>query len=421
MTASIQGTGILWTDGMTWTASLYRRLACSVNTFDSGTASAVGPAGGVYASPAQALQVTAGTGMSVNVSAGYCSVPSSASGQGTYIFGLMSSGSLAVAANSTGSTRLDYVVANVQDLGSPSSSSQVEYLTGTASPPAVPSNSIVLAQVSVPNGASSIISADITDLRSYTAPPGCIVPFASTGVAPAAAATQVMYNEATGLLVQGTGIAGETGSVALAALAGSSLVNTSTGHGIQPGTPASDAWGIGFGSISSGDFGKGFGFSSDTDGSQVTEMQVTFQADGQSDYEIYYKWGLVLPAEAWSGFGDSVTGGYAVLSVLLDGQQVDSVHLQASDSPSVLPGSGGSASWFSSAALGTTPGEGTHTASLAVASYATFAEDQFNTASGVSIGATSQNAAAVFGAPSGWRTALTRENCALVVSQVPPA
>lgn len=424
MTSSVSCGVPTWCDGTVWNASLYRRFACSVNVFDQGTASAVSPAGGVFASPVQAVQVTAGTGLTVAVSAGYCSVPSVTTGQGTYIFGLLTSGTLTVAANSTGSTRTDYVLANVQDLGSPSSFAQVEYVTGTTSPPAIPASSIILAQVSLPNGASAVVPADITDLRTYVAPPGCVVPFTSTGTAPAMSPLQMGFNQATGQLVQGTGTAGQAGSVAFIAVAGSSLVNTSAGHqGIAPGSPRSDSWGIGFGAVSSGfGYGKGFGgFGTDTDGELVPEMQVTFQADGVSDYELYYKWGLVLPAEAWSGFGGTVTGGYAVLSILLDGQVQDSVTVQAADSPSVLPGSGGSASWFSSAALGTTPGQGHHTAALAVQTFATFAEDGFDSASGVSIGAAKLNAGTVFSAPSGWLSALTAENCALAVQQVGPS
>ena len=133
------------------------------------------------------------------MNAGYCSVPNSA-GSGAYRFGLMQQATLTVAANATGSARLDYVVAVVSDVGA-GSAAYVEYLTGTTSPPAQPANSILLAEVNVPNGAASITSGDLTDLRGFVAAPGGIIPVTSPGAAPDGPTGQLFYDIPSGQLL----------------------------------------------------------------------------------------------------------------------------------------------------------------------------------------------------------------------------
>jgi hypothetical protein len=208
----------LFEDGTTWTALIGRQYDSGTAVLDSGlSASAVTPAGGVYPALSATLQVTApASGLSVNVSAGYCMVPATAAQGGGYRFGLMTSGSLTVASNATGSTRQDYVIANVQDLGNSGSFAQIEYVTGTTSAPALPVNSIVLAQVSVPNAASSIVAGNITDLRGFVCAPGGILFIPAETDAPAAPVSQIMWEADTGGLVQGSGIAGSVLPVSLA-------------------------------------------------------------------------------------------------------------------------------------------------------------------------------------------------------------
>jgi hyaluronate lyase len=205
MTASFNCGPALFEDGTTWTALIGRQYDSGTAVLDSGlSASAVTPAGGVYPALSATLQVTApASGLSVSVSAGYR-------------FGLMTSGSLTVASNATGSTRQDYVIANVQDLGNSGSFAQVEYVTGTTSAPALPVNSIVLAQVSVPNAASSIVAGNITDLRGFVCAPGGILFIPAETDAPAAPVSQIMWEADTGGLVQGSGIAGSVLPVSLA-------------------------------------------------------------------------------------------------------------------------------------------------------------------------------------------------------------
>ena len=189
----------LYVDGAYYTAEQWRELDGGTSVQDAGSTSSVSPASGVYPDSGTAMLVLPGGGMTVTVNAGYCSIASSA-GVGAYRFGLMAQATLTVAANSTGQTRLDYVLAAVSDDGSGSTSS-VEYLTGTTSPPSQPTNSLLLAEISVPNGASSVTSGDIADLRTFVAAPGCIVPVISAADAPSGPTGQLYYDVANGQLL----------------------------------------------------------------------------------------------------------------------------------------------------------------------------------------------------------------------------
>lgn len=419
--ASVSCGSPLWTDGMVFSAALGRRFFSSLAVYDQGTAAAVAPGSGVYQAPFSALAVTAPvSGLSVNVSAGYAAIAASAAGQGAYLMGLMAAGSLTVAANSSGNPRVDLVVAQVHDLGSSSSFCDVNIITGTpgSSPatPAVPANAIPLAKVAVANGASNIVTGNITDLRSTAVPPGCVLPVPTAAQAPPVAATQLMLNAGTGLLAQGTGVAGQVSNAGFIAAGVQDLVNTSAGAtGLTPGG-SGHPWGIGYGSF--GTFFFGFGFGSDTDGTSAPEMQVTFAADGTSDYELHFKWQLVIPAEQGGGLGSTITNGQVALNLLLDGRHVDTIFLAATDNPNQSSG-GGSASWFTSAAAGTTPSAGRHTATLAVQTASTY--NSSAAVAGVFIGDLNDSAVAVFGAGSGYAAALVAENCLLRVMQVPPS
>lgn len=76
---------------------------------------------------------------------------------------------LSVPSNSTGSTREDYVELELDLTASPNAIT-AKYVTGTTSPPSVTRSStiwqLVLAQISVPNGAVSVSDAIITDKRT---------------------------------------------------------------------------------------------------------------------------------------------------------------------------------------------------------------------------------------------------------------
>ena len=193
----------IYDDGMNWTSLLSRQFGGGAATWDANSsATAVSPLSGVFAG-GTAMQVTqSGTpGMSVLVNAGYCAVAHLTQGHGAYIFGTLSQETLTVAANSSGQTRIDLVLARVYDTANSSSYCDVEIVAGTpgAGQAATPGTSLLLATVSVASGASSILNANITDKRLFTAAPGGILP-ASAAAAPPAAPGQVIYDTSTGTL-----------------------------------------------------------------------------------------------------------------------------------------------------------------------------------------------------------------------------
>lgn len=424
MASSVTLLGPQYNDGGTLTSLMMRQLTGGSRVADTGTASAVAPLGGVITGLAAAMQVTPpGSGLSVNVNAGYCAVPHPTSGHGVYLFGTMVQENLTIATASGSHPRIDIVIARVNDLGNSSSSCDVEVVTGTAatSPvaPATPAASLLLAQVLVPTSATNIISGDITDERTWTAPPGGIIPVASAAASPAFPPTQIVYDIATGALCQGTGSAGSLDSVSFLQAGVSKVINTSTGHqGQTPGTPTSDPWGIGYGQIgtSGGGGGKGGGGGAPvTDGTAATEIKVSFVADGVSDYELAYQWGAAIPADAWTGGTGSVSAGQVQYRLYLDGTAVDEVVQFVAASPLHAAGAG-TASWFSSAALGNTPSAGNHTATLSVETSGT---DE-STASGAFVGAFHASAGTIFSAPSGYYNALVAEQASVRVSAVQP-
>lgn len=301
----------LWLDGMQWTGLLARQYDCGTTVIDSGaSAASVTPAGGVFQAQSAALQVTApASGLTVNVAPGYCMVPSATAHNGGYKFGLMSSGSLTVASNATGSTRQDYVLATVSDVGSSSSLSEIQYVTGTTSPPSVPASSIILAQLAVTNAAVNITTGMITDKRAFTCAPGGILNLPAAAAAIAAPATQFFWETDTSQLVQGTGTAGTVS--------------------VFQSAPAQSVY---FAYAESG----------------FPELFIT--ADGQTDFEIYYE-----REPTATGSSEQV-----YLQLYIDSAQVDTTYTW--DRSAILGRI--SATYYTSSAQGTTPSAGTHVVSV---------------------------------------------------------
>jgi hypothetical protein len=120
----------------------------------------------------------AGANMSVDVAAGHAVVlgTSSPNIQGAYHVYNDATVNLAIAASDATNPRNDLVVATVRDnsYGSGSNDWLLQVITGTpnASPvdPATPATSLVLARVSVAALSTTVVTANITDLRTYTVP-----------------------------------------------------------------------------------------------------------------------------------------------------------------------------------------------------------------------------------------------------------
>ncbi len=316
-----------WMDGPSLDANQpFRTYDVGTRVVNLGTATAVAVPGGVYPGLG-AMAVSAGSGLSVQVGAGYCCVPSPTANNGGYIFGTLTAATLTLAAADNSNPRTDLIVARVYDTGNSASYCDVEVITGTpATPPvtpSLPSAAIPLATVSVPAGAVALASGAIADQRTYVVAPGGILPIVNAAAAPAVPASQIMYDLSRDLLVQGTGSAGSvsllgTGGWAPALAYVSSPVSDSSNKGAV---------------------------------TQVASVSVT--TDGATDIEIYYK---------WPGFYVSASPPLMVtLSVAIDGTVLDQTEVYVQSSSSGSPGNGGSAKYFTSSAQATTPSAATHT------------------------------------------------------------
>lgn len=146
---------------------------------------------GVFPADGNSLSVAQhGTpNMSVDVSPGQCAVQGTiTTTQGVYICTSDSTVNLAIAAANATNPRIDVVVVTVEDAqyAGASNDALLQVITGvpaaTPAVPAAPANSLVIAQIAVAAGATSIVAANITDVRVWTAARGGIVPCLSTAL-----------------------------------------------------------------------------------------------------------------------------------------------------------------------------------------------------------------------------------------------
>lgn len=326
--ASSVGLGTpLFVDDAPMTASTpFRSYEVGTRVNNVGTASANQVAEGVFPGVG-AMAVSPGSGLAVQVAAGYCCVAAASAVQGGYVFGAMTSQGLTLAAADPTNPRIDLVTAQVTDTGTSASSCSLNIVTGTAafspSPPSIPSTAIVLAAVLVGAGVASLTTANITDERAYVTAPGGILPISSAAAAPAAPPWQLFYNVSAGALVTGSGVAGVVSPLPVLPWAPViSQVATTMSDSGSPGTLTT-----------------------------ITTASIT---TGGEDIEVYYK---------WPGWTVSTAPLLVTVQVSLDGTVMDQTVLFPASS--TLASCGGSARWFSSAAASTTPSAGSHTVTFA--------------------------------------------------------
>ena len=115
--------------------------------------------------------------MSVNVAAGACFIRGTqAASQGVYHFFNDATVNLSIDASDPTNGRKDLIVAQVRDSGYSGSDDDARLFVvkgtaaGSPADPTVPANCLVLARVTVDAAATSITTAKITDLRTYTRP-----------------------------------------------------------------------------------------------------------------------------------------------------------------------------------------------------------------------------------------------------------
>lgn len=155
--------------------------------------------------------------MSVNVAGGRAFINGNqATYQGTYFVENRGTTNLAVAASDPTNGRFDLVVARVRDsiYSGSTNAWALEVVTGTPAPspaePAVPSNSIVLARLTVSAAVTSVTNANITDRRTTQAGQqraaalGGVVPCTSTS-RPALVDGLAIFETDTGLFLVANG------------------------------------------------------------------------------------------------------------------------------------------------------------------------------------------------------------------------
>lgn len=152
------------------------------------TASSLVARGGVVLGMGGSLNVTqnGSPNMSVNVASGQAYVSGTeGTKQATYVCVNDATKNLTITAADGSNPRIDIIVAKVQDSlysGAVNSWSLVVVAGTPAGSPAIPTapaNSVLLAQVLVGAGVTSIVNANITDRRIYMAAAGGVIPCAS--------------------------------------------------------------------------------------------------------------------------------------------------------------------------------------------------------------------------------------------------
>ena len=146
---------------------------------------------GIVASPGVGSLATTANGtpnMSVNVAAGMIWIPGSLGATAGFPSGFTSQGSycgyndgtvnLPIASADPTNPRIDIICASIQDAQYAGSNNQpvLQVVTGTAAPspsvPAAPASTVILSQVAVAAGATSITSGNLTDRRVWVTPSG---------------------------------------------------------------------------------------------------------------------------------------------------------------------------------------------------------------------------------------------------------
>jgi hypothetical protein len=335
MTTQVNTSMPVWLSGQTYDTTGGNDLRNSTITaffYDQGIVNGsggapgttVGVLGGVLGGAG--LWVSPGTGMTVTVQPGSYVVPNTATPTaGGYASTLSSQATLTVQTADPSNPRIDLVVAYVYDNGDNTSFGAVEIITGVAasspSAPAAPANSITLGQINVPAAATSITSAMITDLRTFTTAVG-------------------------GILVAPKGsVVGYKGQLAYDPVAGYFYHNTNTSSARQmhvlPWEPVIVTRSANF----------------QWNGSETTILSTTFTTDGYTDVEVFFKWPGVYSTRG----GGSIYN--CVFRMYIDNTQVDG-YFTPNDPADGNAHSGGSWSYFTSSATGDTPAAGSHTAKV---------------------------------------------------------
>lgn len=167
-------------DGLTYaTQDVRLALSCILSGLGGGSGNTLGIGSGVKAAAGSPMKVINSSGLSVTVNTGQCAIQGSAAlNSGTYFVTLDAAATLTCTAADTVNSRIDAVCVSVTDLGTSSSTSVVQIVTGTPasspSAPALPANSIPLCYITVPANATTLTSGNLADQRPSLAAAGGI-------------------------------------------------------------------------------------------------------------------------------------------------------------------------------------------------------------------------------------------------------
>lgn len=186
----------LWTQNGSTSAEEDRALIAAL----------IGSNGGVFKTTDLKVTATGTPDMNVHVAAGRCAIlgTESSSLQGVYLGWLDASKTVAIAAADATNDRIDLVVAKIQDQDYSGSTDAFSVVAVTGTPsgspavPTAPANSVVLAQVAVGHGVSSISTGNITDKRTPCGAGHRFPTVASTSLYPATVSDGLAVYRASG-------------------------------------------------------------------------------------------------------------------------------------------------------------------------------------------------------------------------------
>ena len=293
MVTSVALRNVTWFDGVQVAAQDLRLQSTAAHLTAASPLGATGIAArpGVRYGTGDGLKISASSGMTLAVNPGVVWVQgSAAANSGMYEGILDTANTVTLATSDPTNPRIDNIIVQFTDLGTSSSTAVVTPQTGTpaASPsaPALPSNSLLLAQVAVAASTSSIVAGNITDKRVWTVATGGIVPMTN---------------------VSG-GIGGMAGLYAHDLSTGRLKVSDGSGNARAPKTGAFSPVASTIGSTTS-----------ISGASAVTLASVSVAVDGATEIEVSATWtGLSMPSPS--------VGSVVALSLAVDGANVFSTN-----------------------------------------------------------------------------------------------
>lgn len=186
MVTSVSMRNATWMDGIQVNAQDLRLQAVAGRLTGASPSGSTGIAArpGVRYGTGDPLKVSASSGMSITVNAGFVYVQGAASATaGMYEGCLDTTSTLTVTTSDPTNPRIDNVIAKFVDNGDNTSTGTITVQAGTpaASPvaPTLPANSLLLATIAVGANVSSVTSGNITDGRVWTVTAGGILPVAN--------------------------------------------------------------------------------------------------------------------------------------------------------------------------------------------------------------------------------------------------